>query len=63
VDRLLRDSEGLDSRMVHLEQQIASLTGAKNGEFRPSNGTRRMTAEELRNKVRERLGTKDVTDA
>lgn|GEM_PF-2138382 len=63
VDRLLRDSEGLDSRMVHLEDQIASLTGAKNGEFRASTAKRRLTSADLRNKVRERLGTKDVTDA
>jgi hypothetical protein len=60
VDRQVRSTEEMDARMAQLEQEISALTRPKDGELRSGNGHRRMTSEELRNKVRQRLGTRNV---
>lgn len=57
VDRLLRDSEGLDSRMAQLEAQIASLRTGKNVAHQATNGRSHMTSSEMRRKARNRFVT------
>jgi hypothetical protein len=58
VDRQVRSTEEMDARMAELEQQLAAMTGVKNGEFRPANGqhlVRRLSGDDLRRKARDRF--------
>jgi hypothetical protein len=58
VDRQVRSTEEMDSRMAELEQQLAAMTDVKNGEFRPANGqhvVRRLSGDDLRRKARDRF--------
>jgi len=57
VDRQVRSTEEMDSRMAQLEEQLAAMTGIKNGELRPmgQNGYRRLSGDDLRRKARERF--------
>jgi hypothetical protein len=60
VDRLLRDSEGLDARMAHLEGQIASVRIGKNVGQQTTGVGRPSTGSELQRKARERFATRSV---
>jgi hypothetical protein len=58
VDRQVRSTEEMDSRMAELEQQIAGMTRIKNGEYRSTNGQnglRKVSADDLRRKARDRF--------
>src|SRR5437762_4082805 len=50
VDRLLRDSEGMDARMAQLEGQIAALQTNKNVQRRVSGGRNPASLSELQRK-------------
>lgn len=58
VDRQVRSTEEMDSRMAQLEEQIAAVGGGKNGELHPANGRlrfRKVDMSELRRKARDRF--------
>lgn len=61
VDRQVRSTEEMDSRMAQLEQQLTAMSGTKNGEFRSAYG-RKADMQELRRKVRERFTTEQNGD-